>query len=340
MNILIIRRDNIGDLVCTTPLIHALRQRYPQARLCALVNSYNAGVLQQHPDVDQVYAYTKAKHRGAGESLLGVHLRRVKLIVDLWRERFDYAIAVGPGAVRHARSARPKHIIAFHEHGHAPERGVDCPVARDGQQRMHEVLDVFRLLTPLGIEGAPPKLVLHIDPARRAHYAHTLPPTTGKRIAIHLSAREASRRWPLAKFQALIASLTAQGHQVLLFWAPGAANDPRHPGDDEMAAAILAHAPADQIVPCPTACVEDLIAALSLADVAVCADGGSLHIAAGVGVPVVALFEHLDKKTQRWYPWGVPYVLVSSGSAQTWQIEHIALDAVQAACQQLLHTPV
>jgi heptosyltransferase-3 len=35
--ILIIRRDNIGDLVCTTPLIAALRQRFPAAWLGALV---------------------------------------------------------------------------------------------------------------------------------------------------------------------------------------------------------------------------------------------------------------------------------------------------------------
>ncbi|MHB8536282.1 MAG: glycosyltransferase family 9 protein, partial [Sulfuricaulis sp.] len=48
---LVIRRDNIGDLVCTTPLIHALRQRYPKARLCLLVNSYNRPVVENNPDI-------------------------------------------------------------------------------------------------------------------------------------------------------------------------------------------------------------------------------------------------------------------------------------------------
>src|SRR6185436_17853806 len=38
--ILILRRDNIGDLVCTTPLIEALRARHPQAWIGALVNTY------------------------------------------------------------------------------------------------------------------------------------------------------------------------------------------------------------------------------------------------------------------------------------------------------------
>ena len=37
--ILIVRRDNIGDLICTTPLISALRRRYPRAHLAALANT-------------------------------------------------------------------------------------------------------------------------------------------------------------------------------------------------------------------------------------------------------------------------------------------------------------
>ena len=44
-SILVIRRDNIGDLVCTLPLISALRRHYPNARIEALVNSYNCDVL-------------------------------------------------------------------------------------------------------------------------------------------------------------------------------------------------------------------------------------------------------------------------------------------------------
>jgi heptosyltransferase-3 len=66
--ILVIRRDNIGDLVCTTPLISALRRRHPRAHIAALVNTYNRQVLEGHPDLDAVYAYAKAKHRLPGQS--------------------------------------------------------------------------------------------------------------------------------------------------------------------------------------------------------------------------------------------------------------------------------
>ena len=75
--ILVIRRDNIGDLVCTTPLIGALRQRFPHGWLGALVNSYNAPVLEGNPDLDEVFVYTKAKHRSAAESLAAILWRRL-----------------------------------------------------------------------------------------------------------------------------------------------------------------------------------------------------------------------------------------------------------------------
>lgn len=52
--ILVIRRDNIGDLVCTIPMISALRQRFPEAYPAALVNSYNAPVLANNPELNAV----------------------------------------------------------------------------------------------------------------------------------------------------------------------------------------------------------------------------------------------------------------------------------------------
>ncbi|PJA81644.1 MAG: glycosyl transferase, partial [Nitrospirae bacterium CG_4_9_14_3_um_filter_44_28] len=37
--IIFIRRDNIGDLVCTTPAIRAVREKYPDAKIGILVNT-------------------------------------------------------------------------------------------------------------------------------------------------------------------------------------------------------------------------------------------------------------------------------------------------------------
>lgn len=340
MNILFIRRDNIGDLVCTTPLFRAARLAFPQARLCALVNSYNAGVVEHHPDLDAIYVYTKGKHRQPGQSWFGALWQRLKMYRQLRRERFDYAIVVGSGyfpqAIKFAKVARAQHVISFVEQGKVADTAIDLPVPRAPGERMHEVEDTFRLLAPLGITGHPPSLSVSVDQALRRKLAEQIPDDGRPRVAVHLSAREASRRWTAAAYRELIDGLLARGCRVLLLWAPGKADDPRHPGDDMFAAELLTHWSEAAVSPCPTHTLADLIATLSLADMAVCADGGTLHIAAAVGLPVAGLFEHLTKKTERWYPWGVPHQVITSGNEQQWQVEHIAPSEVLAACMSLL----
>ena len=69
--ILVIQRENIGDLVCATPLLRTLRAQHPNAYIAAYVNSYNAPVLMGNDDLNAVFFYAKAKHLEAGQSAVG-----------------------------------------------------------------------------------------------------------------------------------------------------------------------------------------------------------------------------------------------------------------------------
>src|SRR4051812_19946673 len=114
---LVIRRDNIGDLVCTTPLIAALRSRFPKSWIGVLVNRYAAPVLENNPDVSEVLSYDKAKHRLANDALLALYWRRLRLIGALRKRRIDYVLLAAPGrqesAERMARLIRSRHIVGF-----------------------------------------------------------------------------------------------------------------------------------------------------------------------------------------------------------------------------------
>jgi heptosyltransferase-3 len=292
--ILVIRRDNIGDLVCTTPLIHALRQRFPGGWIGAMVNSYNAPVLAGNTDLDDVSVYTKAKHRDHNQSLVGIFWDRLKMMNRLRKLGLDDVIiattAPQPRVVRLARWLKPKRIIAFGACG----ADLELPLATGP---IHEVEDVFRVARLYGIESRPaPCRIFTVGALHETN-----------RIAVHISARKPSQRWPAERFVELMSRLHAEDDSLrfVLLWSPGASDNPLHPGDDAKAAAIIDGLGNDfPIEPTTTSTLPALIAALARCSLMICADGGAMHIGAGLGLPIVALFG--KSSPDRWRPWSVP----------------------------------
>ena len=52
--ILVIAMRYLGDVLLTTPLIHSLRQAYPDSRLDVLVFSNTAAMLEGNSDINQI----------------------------------------------------------------------------------------------------------------------------------------------------------------------------------------------------------------------------------------------------------------------------------------------
>ncbi|MEO5345402.1 MAG: glycosyltransferase family 9 protein [Magnetococcus sp. YQC-9] len=317
--ILIIRKDNIGDLVCTTPLITRLRTHFPNAHLAALVTDYNIPVLSGHPALNALHSYQKAKHRHTHESWLGIYLRRANLFWQLRRERFDLILLPGgphPSALRAARVLNPKRIL----------------VRTETPAGLHEVECVLRLLQPLGIDDptpAPPTRI-GVDPEQLARLT-PMPPDDKPLIGLHISARKIPQRWPWERFAELIRILGARGYRLALFWSPGAEDNPLHPGDDDKARQILDAVGRLDIVAQPTRALPELIAGLSRCQAIICSDGGAMHLAAGLEKPIVCFFGNSDAK--RWHPWGVPYRLLQPASER---VEEISVDEALRAFDALM----
>ena len=316
MNILVIRRDNIGDLVCTTPMLAALRHAMPDAWIGVLVNQYNVAVMQGNADVDEVFAYRKAKHRGPGEGKLGIWMETAGLLWMLRRKGIDVAIVASPGGGRYARWVGAHRVISGKPG--APFHEVEAV------GKLLGALDIEPVLGPLQLMPVPEEVV-----AMRPRFAEL----AGRKIwAIHLSAREASRRWPAEKYIQLIERLASPERGFALFWSPGPANHPAHPGDDEKATQVLAACRDKGVVSIVTERLEELIAAVSLCNGFVGADGGAMHLAAALNLKIAALFENSEAKRTRWYPWGARHVLLQPA---TFAVADISVEAVEAAVRGL-----
>lgn len=326
MKILIIRRDNIGDLICTTPLFEAIRRRHPQAYVAALVNSYNEPAIHGNPHLDAVFAYTKGKH-AAGESVLSAYLRRIKLLWQLRRMKFDYVILATSGfaarSLKLAKMLAPAHIVGFVTDRAASSR-IDCAIHHGEGGGLHETEDMFRLLPPLGIVPPIPRLTVVPDASLAANLRAALPGEivggAGPLVALHISARKEKQRWPIERFAELAHRLHAEhAARFLLFWSPGDASNPFHPGDDDKAARLLASLNDLPVAPIRTEHLSELIAGLSLCDAAILSDGGAMHVAAGLGKPLVCFFG--NSSAERWHPWGVPYELLQKPSRDVSDID-------------------
>jgi ADP-heptose:LPS heptosyltransferase len=310
--ILLLRRDNIGDLACTTPLLQALREQLPRAWLGALVTTYNAEVLAGNPALDEVFVHEKLKHRSGG---LLSHLRtRLAQVSRLRRRHLDCVLvpAPAPQALKLARSLKPARVIA-------------SPTSFPA--RLHEVERVFELGRGFGLTGKPGPLQVYPDLERKVELQQRL--GAGPFVALHISARRPAQQWPVERYAALAAQLARQAG-VLLLWAPGSKDNPRHPGDDEAAQQVLDLARNPSVIPVATPDLKTLVAALSLAGRVVCPDGGAMHLAAALGRPVVALFG--DSPVERWRPWGVPHRVLQPESRN---LADLALEPVLEAMQAL-----
>jgi ADP-heptose:LPS heptosyltransferase len=334
MRILVVRRDNIGDLVCTTPLLSALRRHYPQAWIGALVNSYNAPVLERNPDLSEILAYTKLKHVEPGQSAFAALRAR---LVSLWRLRrmeLDYVVLATsdfvPRTARLARWLAPKKVAGFSDGSARAARALDLSVPIADVQGRHEVERVFTLAGLFGIDGAIPGLTVVPDPAEvakaRAEFG-------GPTVGLHISARRPAQRWPAERFAELVERLHGEHRvTVALMWSPGPANHPTHPGDDEKAQQILARFGARaRLVAYPTERLQQLIGALAACDAVVCSDGGASHVAAALGKPMVCFFG--DSPAERWRPWGVPLRLIQPA---TRKVADVTVDEAVAAFVSLV----
>lgn len=339
--ILVIRRDNIGDLVCTTPAFAALRKHYPNAEIGALVNSYNADVLRGNPNVDHIFVYQKLKHTSGFIHRFKAISQRLSLILRLRKWKPSVAILAKSSYDRHglnlALQIGVKTIIGYVPIDLSEARRLPhIRLATPEPATLHEVEAVNQLLKPLGITDAPGQLQVFADPNIVSRITQWLPPAA-HRIGLHISAREPERRWGIDNFIALAKHIldTQPNAQILLFWSPGMPDDRYHPGDDEAAVQLIQAIQSERLVPMPAQRLPELIAALSCCDLFIGADGGAMHLAAALNRGVIALFENLPCKLKHWYPWHVINQVVHSDNAKKPNVDQISQLKVAQALERL-----
>lgn len=326
-NILIIRRDNIGDLVCTTPLIEGVRLAHPDAKIYLLINKVSEDVVKYNPHLEQVFVYKKSKHRGKNETALGVHFQRLKIFLKLRRIKFDATILANPVpckySLRLAKMAGAKHIIA----ADTGDKGIEKRYTKADFRGNHQVEHAFSYLSAITDKQIPipdVRVYLSDEEMRMAQdRVRALLPPGGNIVGVHISSRSPKRRWPIERYASVIKKLIAEGDRVLIFWSPPGTLGPDDIGDDARAKQLLEACDSPSAALYPTASLRELMGGFDVCKVILCSDGGQMHIAAGLGKRQVVFFGDTNKAL--WHPWTGEHVILQSpsGSSEDVTVEEV-----------------
>jgi ADP-heptose:LPS heptosyltransferase len=321
--ILVIRIDFLGDLVCTTALLHALKQRWPAAEIHVLANKYNRDALARNPDISTVhtYVYSKQCERNQQPGRIKALFNRLALIWRLRCLRFDLLVIPNGGMNKNSiQFAKQLNVVDSRWHNPGSEFDDRNPDHVANRPIRHEALSGFALIPELGqVDIDTLKLHIYPDPQLQEKWQAELGERNRPRVGLFVSNKSPQRRWSWEKWQQLALKLSDQADIVILY-------DPIAPPSEQQLASLHGRS-------LLTPSVDEFVAAASQLDVVISADSAPVHISSALQIPVVALFESRPEKYRRWYPL-TRHVLLHAGP----QVDDITVDAVEAAARSLLVT--
>lgn len=322
LRILVTRIDFLGDMVCTTALFHALKQRWPQVEIHVLANKYNAPVLDRNPDIANVhtYVYSKQCERNPRPGLFNALIDRIALIWRLRRLRFDMAIVPNGGMHKNSIQFIQQLNITDCRWHNAQSEFHDQVVAHVTRRPMiHEAMSGFSLLPELAeTDLSSLRLYVYPSPLLQHKWHQWFGEKSKPRVGLFISNKYDVRRWCWQKWRDVVAALKEKT-ELCIFHDPA-----EKPAEEQWA---------DLPVRClATPSVAELIAAMSHLDLVISPDSAPVHLGAALQIPVVALFENRPEKYLRWYPLGVPHRVLHEGT----QVADIPPNSVIEAVNSLL----
>ncbi len=313
MKVLVLKRDKIGDLLLTTPLLARLKSALPLVQTHLLANDYNAWVVAGNPHVDRLWVYRRVRH--AGRVNLGAAWQWIRQSLALRRERYDWVIVANgdesPRAIRRGLAVRGARTVARCADA-SKYPGLTDPLPPDAAR--HEIDRLLAMLEPLGISSPAEKIFptyqLPIESSTFAlNWLKERGLESGKYVVLGLGARREKKQPSTAQVLAWSAHLQRRwGLATVFMWTPGKAGDPLYPGDDEIAQPVLdaaSHGHAPQIHPFRGPIAEALGLIWS-ARTSIFPDSGLMQFAAASPGGVLGLFAEADVSPApaQWAPRG------------------------------------
>lgn len=343
-SILAIRVDRMGDMLVSTPLLHALRKQYPQARIDILASPIGALVLANNPDVDHVYVFDKK----APATWPG-------LCAQLRKQHYSWLLSLS----RDSRTVRAlTYFLRHNQHltvggnesfalpaPHAPTSDHSAPQGNVIETMLTQALrwgcepqylsphlhffvpaqveeEMRRRFPPVPLEQAPPALnALDIAGTREftgsAEFEPNLGPTHLKRVALFIgNIKKKESRWPAEKFAALAQRILEQD-DLEVYVLAGPEDAPLFSAFDFNHPRLHSYVGNESL--------QHTGAFLRTCAALVSSSSGPQHLAVALNVPCVCI---LHSGNAPWAPVGAQHCAVFSEGCET--VQAVTVESVYA----------
>lgn len=313
--ILVVRPDEIGDVVMTSPFFRMLRVSAPQARITALTSETCRCLLEHCPHLDAVYA-CPFKPMTSGEDQARVVAAAMKLKLSRWGRGFDLVLlpradadwygselaahlVAGPGAVVLNSAAYIRWTIE------PPRSGKLADLIHEIRAPQSDVASNLELLRFCGAAAdSESKLEFWSGPQDKSFAAKWLAGGDANRpkLVFHPpSGRSLLKRWPAGRSREFIAKTVSQtDFEVIVVGGE----------QDRWVLDELAGMDGGRVrVALDVFTLPELGEVIRQCGYFVGGDSGPMHIAAAAGAKVVGIFGYASET--RFRPWSVAAEVVS-----------------------------
>ena len=308
LRILLIKLRHHGDMLLTTPVIHSLRQRWPDAQIDVLLYEETRDMLAAHPDIHKVYGIDRKwkqlgalKHLQQERKLLTtLRAQNYHLVINLadqWRSALLTRFTGAPVRIGFDFNKRRGF---FWRHCHTALASVA------GHKQMHTVEQNLSILAPLDIPAVNTVSMSYTPEDWQAVSAKLAEKgVTGRYLVVQPTSRWFFKCWDEGKMAQTITALQQDGHTVVLTSGP----DKK---ELAMIDTILEQCPPEGVVSLAgQITLRQLGALIDHAELFIGVDSVPMHMAAALQTPCIALFG--PSKLTFWSPWQVNGEVIWAG---------------------------
>jgi ADP-heptose:LPS heptosyltransferase len=290
MRILLSRMKFIGDVVLTTPLIRAIRDRYPDAYLAYLAEQEAVSLLEHHPCLDEIipFDFSRSTILEQPRVMWLLRSRKFDVFIDLFSNPRTALLARASGApIRIGKDVGGRGRLYTHQ-------------IRDDGKPKTAVAFHYQYVKPIGVEPTRwrTELFLTDEERREARRYLTWQQIDPSRpiVGLHPGATWPAKRWGWEKFADLIDLLRAKlDAQVIVTQGPN---------DVDLVGKIAARS-TGRFLSLPVLPLRQVAALIAQCAVYVANDNGTMHISAAIGTKTVGIFGPGEEDI--WFPYGPPH---------------------------------